>query len=540
MPNTRLSDRSHVRQRCENRFLQKLAALALATLACCSTAAAADAPKKAESSRSPNIVFILADDLGYGDVKCLNRDGKIATPNLDRLAAAGMTLTDAHGSSSVCTPTRYSILTGRYNWRSRLQTGVLGGYDKPLIEPGRLTAASLLKQHGYHTACFGKWHLGMNMAQRAAGEPRLFGSNVDFSKPIQNGPTTLGFDQFFGISASLDMPPFVFIANDRFTELPTVEKNWVRKGPAAADFEAIDVLPTLTRKACEYVAERSKSDGPFFLYLPLNSPHTPIVPSKEWQGKSGISPYADFVMETDWAVGQVLDALQQHGLAENTLLMFTSDNGCSPAADIPELEKHGHHPNYIFRGHKADIWDGGHHIPFIARWPGKVKPGSSSDQIVCLGDLLATVAEMLEVKLPDNAGEDSVSFLPALLGKADHPLREALVHHSINGRFAIRQGRWKLELCSGSGGWSKPGDPEAAQQGLPSVQLYDMVEDIGEEKNLQAEHPELVEKMTALLTRYVNDGRSTPGASQKNDADVKIVKPLAKPKAKAKSEPEAN
>ncbi len=496
-----------------------------------------DKALSADKTSVPSIVFILADDLGYGDVKCLNREGKIATPNMDRLAAAGMMFTDAHGSSAVCTPTRYNILTGRYNWRTHLQQGVLLGYDQPLIEPGRMTVASMLKQHGYQTACVGKWHLGMNMSPLPAGAAKVLDASVDFSQPIKNGPTSLGFDWYYGISASLDMPPFAFIENDRFPVIPTVEKKWLRSGAAAADFEAEDVLPTLTRKACEYITQHAKPGKPLFLYLPLNSPHTPIVPSKAWQGKSGISPYADFVMETDWAVGQVMAALDTAGIADNTLLLCTSDNGCSPMANIPELEKQGHRPNYVFRGHKADIWDGGHHIPLIARWPGRVQAGTSSDQLVCLGDLLATCAEIVGEKLPDNAGEDSVSILPALLGKADHPLREALVHHSIHGRFAIRQGRWKLELCPGSGGWSKPGDPEAKKQGLPEVQLYDMTADISEQQNLQAEQPEVVARLTALLKKYVTDGRSTPGPPQKNDVSVDIfTSKQAPPKTKEKVE----
>jgi arylsulfatase A-like enzyme len=475
----------------------------------------------------PNIVYILADDLGYGDVKCLNASGKIATPNMDRLAAGGMIFTDAHGSSSVCTPTRYSILTGRYNWRSTLQAGVLMGYGKPLIKADQLTVAALLKRYGYHSACIGKWHLGMdmapgdgaaNLAARATQWP------VDFGKPIRNGPVSRGFDYFYGISGSLDMPPFVYIENDHWTARPTVEKEWVRKGPAAADFEAVDVLPTLTRKAVVYLAERAKAGAPFFLYLALNSPHTPIVPAPEWKGKSGLNDYGDFVMETDWAIGEVLQALERNGLANDTLVIATSDNGCSPEADFAELRKKGHDPSYVFRGMKSDIWDGGHHIPFIARWPGKVAAGTKSEQLICLGDLMATCAELLGAKLPDNAGEDSVSILPALLGKAAQPLREAVVHHSIDGRFAIRQGRWKLELCPGSGGWSKPGDVAATKQGLPPVQLYDLAADIGETHNVQAEHPEIVKRLANLLEKYVAEGRSTPGAPQKNDGPVDIWK----------------
>ncbi len=485
----------------------------------------------------PNIVYVLCDDLGYGDVHALNPErGKIPTPNMDRLAAAGMVFTDVHSSSSVCTPTRYGIMTGRYNWRTRLQSGVLGGFSPALIDAGRLTVPKLLKQQGYHTACIGKWHLGMTMPitkksgkytdQIEDGNDGTFNAQ----QRIGDGPTTRGFDYYYGISASLDMPPFAFIENDRFTQAPTATKKWLRSGPAAPDFEAIDVLPTLARKACEYFAARAvdaKAGKPFFLYLPLASPHTPIVPTKDWQEKSGLNPYADFVMQTDAALGEILAALEKNGLAATTLVIFTSDNGCSPAAKIDELEGKGHFPSWQLRGHKADIWDGGHRVPFIARWPGRIQAGAKCAQVACLTDLMATCAALVGAQLPDNAGEDSVSLVPALLGTATAPLREAVVHHSIEGRFAIRQGPWKLELCYGSGGWSQPKEGVARKQKLPHMQLYDMTQDLGERKNLQAEQPELVARLTRLLEKYVADGRSTPGAPQHNDVPVDIWK--AKP-----------
>lgn len=484
----------------------------------------------------PNIVFILCDDLGYGDVRCLNPQGKIATPNMDRIATGGMKFTDAHSSSAVCTPTRYSVLTGRYNWRSRMKMGVLNGYSPRLIEPGRTTVAAFLKEQGYATGCIGKWHLGMNWPQNdeAAAGATDNPKKIDYTKPIQDGPNAVGFDYFHGISASLDMPPYAYIENDRITEQPTVEKEWIRKGPAAPGFEAIDVLPALTGKAVDYIKGRAadaKQGKPFFLYLPLNSPHTPILPTKEWKGKSGISDYADFVMQTDFTVGAVLDALDKAGLSDNTLVILTSDNGCSPAAGFPELLAKGHNPSAQFRGTKADIFDGGHRVPFLARWPARVKPGSTSDQTICLVDLFATCAGILEKKLPDTMAEDSVSILPALDGKATEPIHEAVVHHSINGSFAIRQGKWKLELCPGSGGWSapKPGSPETEK--LPPIQLYDLSTDIGETRNVQAEHPEIVAKMTKLLEKYIADGRSTPGAPQPNTGEIQIQ---PKPKAKAK------
>jgi arylsulfatase A-like enzyme len=315
-----------------------------------------------------------------------------------------------------------------------------------------------------------------------------------------DGPVTRGFDVFFGFHHARMMES-VF-ENDRVAQF----------------IEPVDMLPALTRRASDYVAERGRTGRPFLLYFALNSPHTPIVPSKEWQGKSGISAYADFVMETDWAVGEVLTALDRAGVAKDTLVFFTSDNGCSPAAKVDELETKGHYPSELRRGYKADIWDGGHRIPFIARWPGKIKAGTRTDQLTCLTDLMATCAEIVGAKLPDDAGEDSVSLLAVLLGTATGPVREAVVHHSIRGNFAIRQGPWKLELCNDSGGWSKGGVADAPGQ------LYDMSKDVGEEKNEYDGHPEIVVRLTTLLERYVVEGRSTPGPVQKNDVPVDVWK----------------
>ncbi len=488
--------------------------------------AVAAAPAAEPAAPPPNVVYILADDLGYGDVRCLNPEGKIATPHLDRLAAGGIKFTDAHSSSAVCSPTRYGILTGRYNWRSPLKSGVLGGYSRRLIEPGRLTVADLLKQHGYVTAAVGKWHLGMDWPLRAGGLARDDGDawKVDYTQPIRNGPNAVGFDSYFGISASLDMPPYVFIENDRCRGVPTVEKTWIRKGPAHKDFEAGDVLPTLADRAVAIIGEHARGGRPFFLYLALTAPHTPILPTADWKGKSGLNAYGDFVMQVDATVGGVLDALDRAGVAERTLVFFASDNGCSPAANFPELAAKGHHPSYHFRGHKADIFDGGHRIPFLVRWPGRVRAGSTSNQLVCLTDLMATCAEMLGTRLPDSAGEDSVSLVPVLLGRSGGPRREAVVHHSVDGSFAIRQGRWKLELCPGSGGWSPPRPGRDDTSRLPLVQLYDLGGDVGERANLQDRHPEVVERLTKLLEKYVADGRSTPGTPQKNTGEVDIWK----------------
>ncbi len=477
-------------------------------------------------NRLPNIIYVLADDMGYGDLSCLNPESKLRTPHLDQLAAGGMRFTDAHSSSAVCTPSRYSILTGRYNWRSNLKQGVTWGYSPHLIEYGRMTVASLLKQRGYRTAAIGKWHLGWDWA-RSGPEPE----DVDYAQPIRNGPCSFGFDRFFGISASLDMPPYVYVENDRVTAVPDrqdpgcdlpdnrppgdVGFRFWRPGPCAPDFRHEEVLPTLTRRAEEFIAGQSAAQ-PFLLYFPLPAPHTPILPAAEFQGRSGTNPYGDFCLMVDDVVGRVMAAVERAGLTDDTIIVFTSDNGCSPSADFPGLAKLGHHPSHIFRGHKADIYDGGHRIPLLVRWPARIPAGRACEDTVCLVDLLATMADVAGVAVPDEAGEDSVSNLPLWLEQPGaEPIREATVHHSIDGSFAIRQGRWKLELCPGSGGWSWP-RPGAECEGLPPVQLYDLSADVGERRNLQEQHPEVVAHLTALLTRYVREGRSTPGAPQPN------------------------
>tara|TARA_R110002049_G_scaffold285698_4_gene467131 strand:- start:316781 stop:318418 length:1638 start_codon:yes stop_codon:yes gene_type:complete len=491
----------------------------------------------------PNIIFILADDQGFGDVSALNPDSKIPTPNIDRIAQEGMIFEDGHSSSSVCTPTRYSILTGRYHWRTHLQKGVLGGFSRPLISPGRMTVASMLKDHGYRTACIGKWHLGMDWPLKDGGIANDQGDfsgkykdgwNVDYAADIKNGPCDLGFDYFFGISASLDMPPYVFVKNRRPTEIATVEKAFHRKGPAGKDFEAVDVLPTITDETVKFIERNANGESPFFIYFPLNAPHTPIVPSGEWEGKSGVNKYGDFTMQVDWTVGQVLDAIESNKIADNTLVIFTTDNGCSPAAKIDELEAAGHDQNYIYRGHKADIFEGGHRVPFLARWPRTVTAGSRTKQTVGQFDLLATAAEIVGADIPADAAEDSVSFLSVLNGTADAPVRSSIVSQSIGGQFAIRDGDWKLCLCPGSGGWSDPRPGRADLSALPPMQLFDLSNDPGEQNNVLSEHPDRVEKMQQALRQIIDNGRSTPGNPLANDVDVVMIKPIAQPKKKGK------
>ncbi|MEE2640643.1 MAG: arylsulfatase [Planctomycetota bacterium] len=484
----------------------------------------------ASDAQKPNIIYILADDLGYGDVGALNPACKIRTPSMDLLARQGMKFTDAHSGSAVCTPTRYGVLTGRYAWRTRLQSGVCWGYSLPLIARERMTVASMLKKNGYRTACVGKWHLGLEWTRKDPSilpndSSNLKWDNFDFSKPIVSGPNQLGFDYFFGISASLDMHPHVYIENDRVTSVPTKiikgngGKAFWREGPIGDDFKHVEVLDKLTEKAVDFIGDQAPGE-PFFLYFPLTAPHKPIIPSEKFLNRSGLNEWGDFVMQVDETVGAVMQAVEKKGLTDRTLIIVTSDNGATPGADFKTLAAKGHDPSGPLRGHKADLFEGGHRVAFLAQWPGTIPPGTRCDQTICHTDLLATAAEIVDCDLPDQAGEDSVSILP-LMKQPDHgPVREATVHHSINGSFSIRRGKWKLSFCPGSGGWSQPRPAEARKKKLPSLQLYDLEGDLAEEDNLQGEYVQLVDEMTGLLRSYIDKGRSTPGARQKNDRDV--------------------
>lgn len=484
----------------------------------------------------PNLLVIYADDLGYGDVGCYNPGrGKIPTPHLDRLAAQGMRFTDGHSSSGVCSPSRYTLLTGRYHWRTKLQSGIVGLWGGPLIAPERMTIGTLSKQHGYRTACIGKWHLGWDWpipADRAAvfnERPKGDATATEahravwrevFSQPIGGGPVTRGFDLYFGTDVP-NHPPFCFIENDRTVGIPSeflparlVGNNQASiQGPSLADWTLEPILPALGDRAAAFIREAAAGEEPFLLFLPLTSPHTPLSVNEEWKGKSGLNLYADFVMETDAVIGRVLAALEESGAEEESLVVFTSDNGCAPYIGKPDLEKMGHYPSGPLRGAKADAWEGGHRVPFLVRWPGVVAPGSVCDQLVHQADLLRTFAEVLGTTLPENAGEDSVSLLPLLKGGSD-PVREHAVSASISGVPALRSGSWKYIAAPGSGGWGKGGD-----QSQP-VQLYDLSKDLGETKNLAAAQPEKLAEMQALLERLITEGRSTPGTRQKNDQRV--------------------
>ncbi len=473
--------------------------------------------------KKPNIVYILADDLGYGDVSSLNPDCPFVTTHFDRLAQQGMCFTDAHATSAVCTPSRYSIITGRYNWRSQLKSYVLGGFSPPLIDENRKTVAQLLKRGGYATHAVGKWHLGMDLPkQEGFVEASEFGDShpVDYTKPIKGGPINVGFDSYYGISGSLDMPPYVYIKDDMFTAVPTritkgSGKGFWREGLTADDFVHEEVLDHLTDKALAVI--RENKERPFFLYFALPAPHTPILPHPRFRGKSNTNAYGDFVLHCDDVVGRVLDTLTECGIDEHTLVVFTSDNGCSPMADFAELARFGHNPSYHFRGMKSDIFEGGHRVPLLMRWPQVIKAHSISSRLVCLSDFYATAADILGLSLAEDEAVDSVSLL-ALLSDAAHPeVRGSLVHQSLDGSLSLRKGTYKLEMCKGSGGWSYPACGSEEEQDLPSVQLYNLDCDIAETKNVQSEHPDVVTAMQEELACIVREGRSTPGPRQEND-----------------------
>ena len=407
--------------------------------------------------KKPNIVYLLCDDLGVGDLKAFNAESKIPTPALDRLAAQGLRLTDAHSGSAVCTPTRYGIICGRYAWRTKLQNGVLGGLSPSLIAPNQSTVPKFLKENGYHSACIGKWHLGLDWKKQQgksvsdlAIETAEQTRSVDYSQPYEAGPLQAGFDEYFGISASLDMVPYVYLKDDAVTETPSIDKSFgmrsatdksqTRLGPGSPGFTAEDVLPRLTSETIAYLERRSANhrDQPFFLYVPFASPHTPIAPSKDWEGKSGLNPYADFVMQQDECIGRILIALEKCNLDKETIVFFTSDNGCSPQADLPKLREMGHDACRPFRGHKADIFEGGHRVPMIVRWPGVIAPNTTATQTVCLTDLFATVADSIGVPLPADSAPDSFSWVSLFKNPSAPQVRPSTIHHSINGSFAIR------------------------------------------------------------------------------------------------------
>jgi arylsulfatase A len=456
----------------------------------------------ASAADQPNIVVILADDLGYGDVSCFNPESKINTPNIDRLANEGIKFTDAHSPGSVCIPSRYGLLTGRYPFRNNRNPK-----SGPVIEEGRLTVPALLKQNGYTTAMIGKWHLGFEG-----------GDQFDYSKPLRGGPIDRGFDSFFGVHASTDIPPYFFIENDRAPVAATdrieasntprwapIQGAFWREGQIAPGMKLEEVMPRFTSKAVEWVDSYHKSGNkkPFFLYVAFTAPHTPWLPTKEFKGRSKADLYGDFVVQVDDAVGQILGAIEKAGVKKDTLVFFSSDNG--PTWYPEDVQRLGHSSAGPWRGMKGDAWEAGHRVPFIARWPKKIKPGTKSAHMVSFTDLMATFADINGTKLPQDAGEDSFSFLPALLGKKKQSAREGLTMTSSKGLLAIRDGDWKLINGIGSGGFTKT---DGKVDGDARGQLYNLANDPAEKNNLWTREPEVEKRLSAALEKSKNAGRS--------------------------------
>ena len=475
---------------------------------------------------APNVVLIYTDDQGFGDASCLNPESRFQTPNLDRIAHEGISFIDAHCSDTVCTPSRYGLLTGRYSWRTELKRGVFGAERQCLIADGRMTLASLLRDHGYHTAMVGKWHLGMDFPGEVG--------NRDWSKPIQDMPLDKGFNYFWGIPASLNygllawyegrfakVPPVLFTAKKPnkialadyrikppYQSTPSETQRLLNKPgmEIAPDFVDSECLTRFTSKAIDYIkgrAEEARGGHPFFLYLPYTSPHKPVIPLPEFRGQGAAGAYGEFVIETDHHVGQILKTLDEEQLADNTLVVFTSDNG--PETTWKQrIEKFGHDSSGVFREGKRSIYEGGHRVPFFVRWPAGIKDaGRTSVATVCQTDLLATLAEILKTALPDDAGEDSQSFLSVLNDSGTNHVRAPLISHASNGRFAVRKGKWKLVL------------PHQKKR----MELFDLTNDPGEENNIFASNKKIATKLLEQATRIVTSGRTTAGSAQPNDTE---------------------
>jgi len=479
--------------------------------------------------KRPNIIYILADDMGYGDMKCNNPDSKIPTPNLDKLASEGMRFTDAHASSSVCTPSRYGILTGRYCWRTALKRSVIWSWDLSLIEPDRVTVGKLLQQNGYKTACFGKWHLGLNWETLDGAPPNQgvdcgvldlekryeLGKNIDYTKPFRGGPVDCGFDYYFGDDAP-NLPPYTYFENDTLSIQPTEESAddiYGHKGFMAPGWNQEEETPEFTRRAVKYIEE--SGDEPFFLYYALTGPHTPLVPTPEFRGNSDAGDYGDFMCEMDWSVGEIMNALDRKGIADNTLFIFTSDNGPEPQPCRIErggayyrIEDYGHYSMAHLRGAKRDTWEGGHRVPFIVRWPEVTPAGTVCDQLVSLADFICTCADILETELPEGAAEDSTTIYSLIKGDTTNAVRDSMVHQSCSGKFAFRKDNWVfINNPTGDDNRNVPDwlneERGYTKHNFPG-ELFDVRADISERKNLYGDYPEIVKELSDQLKETIN------------------------------------
>lgn len=509
---------------------------------CCFSSKKADVNKKAIK---PNIIYILADDLGYGDIRGLNPDSKIPTPNIDRMVEEGVHFTDAHSNSSVSTPTRYGILTGRYAFRSNLKKGVLDGYSPALLESGRTTIATFLSEYGYNTACIGKWHLGLDWAQNnylneTASNSKLLPidvNKIDYSRKVKGGPNNHGFKYSYIIPASLDMPPYCYINNGMVVNPPTEftggkDQNvngrgvYWRPGKMSPGFDFQKVLQNTVDTACNYIKKYAHQEPPIFMYLALPSPHTPWCPEEKYEGKSEAGKYGDFVFMTDDMIGKILKTIKEENIEENTIIIVTSDNGSDWRPS--DKEEWNHSANYIYKGRKADIFEAGHRVPFIAQWKGVIPAGQKSNEIMCTTDLIGTVSGMLNVEMPENGAEDSYNLWPAFVGNSQKGIREAIIHHSFDGFFSIRKGKWKFTPHIGSGGFTIPKNiPSPKNKSVGT--LYDLEKDPEEKNNLFEEYPMIVEELRVLLDKYQKQGysRTMNGNSTAKSTDLsKLLRPV--------------
>ncbi|MEQ9411720.1 MAG: arylsulfatase [Fuerstiella sp.] len=532
-------------------MLIRLAVIGLLTFACSFSAVSA-------ARETPNIVFILADDLGIGDVKCYGGERcLIDTPHLDQLAQGGLRFTDAHVNASVCGPTRAAIMTGRYPWRfGPAHPGGAWGFIGPRFDTDTFTLADMLHTAGYRTGYVGKWHLGTTMTTMDGAVQNE--TNVDFTQPLKVGPPQFGFDDSFILPGSLDMYPYAFARNNRWQGEVTAQKGWSafnRVGPAEKDFQDHQVLETFYHEAEQFIGRQS-SDKPFFLYLALTAPHTPISPGKAWQGRSQLGVYGDFVMEVDHAVERIVNVLKKQQHYDNTLILFSSDHGPASYAgnilkatpgQIHLLEDAGHFPAGPHQGYKFSVYEGGLRVPLIAHWPGVIEPGGRCDALVGLCDLMATLAEVTGGSISAEDAPDSISFAGLLRDPNAAAPRSSLIMQSI-GPFVVRDGVWKLCLCPGSGATGRYGNRPAADDAwktalaafgrtpdwsdlvnAPFVQLFNVAEDPHEDHNLAAQHPDIVRRMVTLLQGRIESGRSTPGPPLSNDnSTVNIIQRVPK------------
>ncbi|MBU5668440.1 arylsulfatase [Peptoniphilus sp. MSJ-1] len=514
--------------------------------------------------RKPNIILFFCDDLGIGDVSCFNKGSKINTKNIDRLAKRGMMFTDSHATSALCTPSRYGLLTGRYNFRSRLKSSVIPGDSQTLIEKDRKTLAHLLKENGYKTAAIGKWHLGMDWALKddkdyekygldreyiekkepeyqkgrpyfgnTTGEPFVRGTDIDYTKPINYGPNDYGFDYFLGTNASLDQGPYVLVENNMplsepiyvmgngdISRIDSSNPKAIELGVAAPEHSPYNLPDQLQEKVMEILDDYIKNDDTFFLYYPNHLVHGPIIPQKRFRGKSGIGDYGDFVLQLDSYVGEIIDKLDEAGIFDDTLFIFTSDNGVSSIVGLDELKEKGHDSSMEFRGHKMHIWEGGHREPTIISYPKIIRKGTVSNHMISHSDLYSTIAELLGADISDDAAEDSISNLSLWKGE-DKDVREDIVHSSGNGGLSIREGFWKLILTTGGGlDMNYDRNEESFKEVFKPTELYNLKEDISEKNNVIDEYPEIAKKLEEKLKDYILRGRSTPGKSQENQRDL--------------------